>query len=156
MLTKKEVLLIANLREDGRQSITSLSRKTKIPISTVYAKLKGYEKAIIKKYTPIIDFTSLGYAARTAIMLKVAAKDKPQVKEFLQRHKAVNTCYRVNNNYDFFIEAIFKSLNEVQAFIDVIEDQFTVQSKEMHYVLDEYKKEDFLAEPTYVKLTEWA
>ena len=155
MLTNKEILLLSNLREDGRQSITNLSRKTKIPISTIYDKLKMYERdQVIKKYTPILDFTVLGYAVRITLLVRVAADQKIRAKEFFQKHKAVNTCYRVHTAYDFLVEALFKSLEEVQQFLDATDACMAVSAKEVYYLLEECKKEDFLAEPKYLEIAE--
>ena len=155
MLTNKEILLLSNLRADGRQSITKLSRKTKIPISTIYDKLKRYEEEhLIKKYTPILDFTVLGYAVRITLLVRVPPEQKTQAKEFFQKNKAVNTCYRVHTVYDFLIEALFKSLEDVQIFLDATEQGMQVTAKEVYYMLEECKKEDFFAEPEYLKLGE--
>ena len=154
MLTKKEILLLANLRQNGRQSITNLSKKTKMPISTVYGKLKNYEGKLIKKFTPIVDFHSIGYTARATIMLKVGQRHKQEIRQFLHNAKVVNTFYRVNNQYDYLIEVICKSLNGVQRLLDTMEGRFEVEKKEIHYILEEYKKEDFLAQPNFLALTE--
>ena len=54
-----------------------------------------------------------------------ADKDrKDEMQNFLLRHTRVNTLFRINNGYDFFLEAIFRNMNEL--------DEFTRQLDEYH------------------------
>ena len=45
------------------------------------------------------------------------------------------------------MECIFKDMHSLEDFVEKIESEFHVRQKEIHYVLDELKREEFLAQP---------
>ena len=63
-MNKKDLLIVSHLRRDGRTSLTELSKKTRIPISTIFDRLKQNKNNFIKKHTALIDFAKLGYNTR--------------------------------------------------------------------------------------------
>lgn len=150
---KEEMLILSNLRADGRVSLTRLSRKTSIPVSTIYDKLKAFENEVIRKHTCIIDFLKLGYGTRATLLLKVKKENKLLLKDYLMKHKAVNSCYKINNGYDFIVEVVFKELRDVEGFLENLENEFGIEDAKVHYIIDELRREDFLSNPEYVKIT---
>ena len=50
MLNKKDLKFITLLRQNSRETLTNISKKTKIPISTLYDKMQHYNNNFIKKY----------------------------------------------------------------------------------------------------------
>ncbi len=153
MSKQKELVILANLRENGRESLTRLSRKTAIPISTIFEKLKGYEQGLIKKHTCLINFAQLGFKTRATILLRIAQDDRDKVKDFLLKHKAINSFYRVNNGFDFMVQAVFHEMKEAEGFVESLEASFKVESKQVLYMIDELREEDFLSHPDYIKMT---
>ena len=71
MINKKDILIISNLRIDARMPLTKMSRKTNIPVSTIFDRLKINENGLIKKHTCILNFSKLGYNVRANIAFKV-------------------------------------------------------------------------------------
>ena len=153
MLDKKELIILSKFRENSRESLTKMSKKISVPVSTIYEKLKGYEKSVIKKHTSLLDFSKLGFNTRATIILKVTKENKDPLKDFLLNNRYVNTFYKINNGYDFMIEAIFRELNEVESFVEELEDKYNVQDKKVYYIIDELKKEAFLSNSEYLKLS---
>ena len=153
MLDKKELIILSKFRENSRESLTKMSKKISVPVSTIYEKLKGYEKSVIKRHTSLLDFSKLGFNTRATIILKVTKDNKDALKEFLLNNRYVNTFYKINNGYDFMIEAIFRELNEVESFVEELEDKYNVQDKKVYYIIDELKKEAFLSNSEYLKLS---
>jgi len=149
MLSQKDLLLLTNLRQNARETLTKLSRKTSMPISTIYDKLKLFYGDIIKKHTSILDFTKLGYNARINIMLRVDKEQREQVKDFLARKDCINSVFKINNGYDFLAEGVFKDIREVEDFLEMLEDKFKIKSKQIYYVVDEVKREGFMTTPLY-------
>lgn len=140
-MKEKDIDLIKEFRTNGRQSLTRLSKKTKIPISTIYDKLKSYENNIIIKHTALVDFRRLGYEIRVRLFLN--AKNREELKTYLLFHHRVNSIFRVNNGYDFEIEALFKNMKEFKDFIESL-DQFGLIDLKEHFVLDDVKREGFM------------
>jgi hypothetical protein len=57
----------------------------------------------------------------------------------------------VNNGYDFFIEAFFKKIPEMEQFLDLLESRFELDKKEAFYIVDEFKREGFMDCPEKVR-----
>ena len=141
MLKEKDIEIIKHLRKNARVSLADISRETGTPISTVFDKLNRFENTVINKHATLLNFPALGYALKVNFLVK--CKDRDKVKDFLTNHKNVNTLYRVNNGSDFFIEAIFKDMNEMEEFSEALEDLGLYKSEKYH-VIEELKKEDFM------------
>ena len=147
MMNKKELLLISFLRNNARETITNISKGTNMPISTIFDMIKRYEKNVIMKHTALIDFSALGYNTRVNIMIGVDRKAREDLKKFLKSEQRVNTVYRINNGFDFIVEGIFKNVKELQEFIETIEEKFNITKREVFYIIDDIKREDFLSNP---------
>ena len=48
----KDLMVLAALRQNARLSLTKMSKTTHVPISTIYDKLKQYERKIINWTSP--------------------------------------------------------------------------------------------------------
>ena len=116
MIDKKEMLILANLRNNARETLTKMSRKTSIPVSTIFEKLKTYESGLIKKYTSLIDFTKLGYNTRATILVKTTKEYRDKLRQHLLLDKSLNSVYKINNGYDFMLEGIFREIKDVEQF----------------------------------------
>ncbi len=147
MIEKKEYLIFSHLRKDGRQTLTTMSKKTKIPISTIYDKLKLYDGDLIRKHTCLLDFQKLGFTTIAHILVNVDKSVKEEVKEYLTCHMNVNSISRVNNNYDFLIEVVFRHLGEMEDFLDNLEEKFPINQKQVFYDIEQIKKEGFMDDP---------
>ncbi|MBS3174710.1 Lrp/AsnC family transcriptional regulator [Candidatus Woesearchaeota archaeon] len=153
MVEKNELIILSRLRENGRESLTNMSRKTYIPVTTLHKKLKGFEGEVIKKYVALLDFTRLGFNTRANIVIKVKKELRDQLRDFLIDNKAINSLYRINNGFDFLIEVVFKEIKDVEFFVEQLENNFKIEKKEIYYIIEELRKEEFLGRYEYVKLT---
>ncbi|MEM2121844.1 MAG: Lrp/AsnC family transcriptional regulator [Candidatus Woesearchaeota archaeon] len=151
-ITKKDLLIITELRKNARETLTKLSKKTGIPISTIFDRLKLQEGNLIRKHCALIDFQKIGYSIRANILLKVNPEHRNKLLEHLQKNLHVNTLLRINNNFDFLVEVIFKTLNEAENFINKLEEEYRIEEKKVFYVIDEIKREEFLSSPMSTEL----
>jgi len=143
-MNKKDLKIIAHLRQDGRMQLTKMSKKTGIPVSTIFDRIKKENNAI-KKHTCLLDFNKLGYNIRANIALRVNKEDKQNLKEFLVRNNKTNSVYKINNGYDFMLEGIFENIKEMDEFIENIEERFTIEDKKSFFLIEDLKKEGFLS-----------
>ncbi len=150
MFKKKDLVLTAYLRQNSRTSLTILSRKTGVPVSTIFDRLKSNN--VITKNTALLDFTKLGYSTRATILLKARKTEKDKIREFLAKSFNVNSLYKVNNGFHFMAECVFKDIKELEDFLDLIDERFSIRTKEVHYIIDELKKEAFLSQPELIDL----
>jgi DNA-binding Lrp family transcriptional regulator len=144
MIKNSDLKLIAYLRKNARQTLTEISKKTRIPISTLYDKLRLHEKSIILKHTTLLDFARLGFNCRANILLKAEREERDKLGGYLKAHPAINNLYKINNGFDFLAEGVFANVKELEDFIDVLEKNFPINEKKTHYVIEDMKREEFM------------
>ena len=147
----KELLIMSLLRENARETLTKMSKKTNIPISTIYEKIKSNENGVIKKHTCILDFSRLGFNTRAALSIKVTKTKKEKLREYLKNHTNINSIYKINNGYDFWVECIFKNIRDLEDFIEHLETEFSIK-KDVYYIIDDIKRESFMSDMNIVKM----
>ncbi len=148
-MDKKDILLIY-LRNNARETLTSVSKATKIPISTLYDRLKGYEKTVIRKHTTLVDFTKLGYNCIAHIILKVQREQREALRQVLINNPCVNSVFKVNNGYDFLVEGIFHQVRDMEDFLDYLEAKFQILDRQTYFIIEDIKREKFLSNPDLV------
>jgi len=144
MIKNSDLKLIAYLRRNARQTLTEISKKTRIPISTLYDKLKLHEHSVILKHTTLLDFAMLGFNCRANILLKSEREERDKLGSYLKVHPAINNLYKINNGFDFLAEGVFSNVKELEDFVDILEKTFPIAEKKMHYVIEDLKREEFM------------
>jgi len=143
MIKSSDLKLISYLRKNARRTLTEISKKTRIPISTLYDKLKLHEGNIILKHTTLLDFSKLGFNCRANILLKTGRDERDKLASYLKAHPAINNLYKINNGFDFLAEGIFSHVKEMEDFLDELERNFPLEEKKTHYVIEDLKREAF-------------
>ncbi len=143
----RDLLIVSYLRQDARMKLTDLSRATKIPVATLFDKIKIYQGSLIRKNTALVRFERFGYQAKAMVVFSARKKDRQKLFELLNKNTNVNSLFRVNNEWDYMAEVIFPGVKEVEDFLEDIEEQVKLKNKKIFYVIDEIKKEEFLANP---------
>lgn len=144
MLTPTDLKIISHLRSNSRQSLASIARQLGIPASTLFDKVKNYEKKFVRKHTTLIDFDRLGFFTRLQIAVGVPLEKKQELHGFLLHHKNINSLYRINHGFDFLAECIFKSPADAKNFVEQLESNFGITKSCVFDMLEELKKEEFL------------
>jgi len=140
----KDLLVLSLLREDGRVSLTHLSKRTHIPVSTLFEQLRRYQHGLIKKHTAIVDFARLGYHARARVLLKAKSGEKDRLQSTLVKNPFMNELCKVNNGFDFMVEFIYHQMHDVEMYLDTLRDSLVVKDQ-VFYVVDSLKEEAFLS-----------
>ena len=143
-LQENEKMILNELRKNARVSLLEVAKKTNMPVSTVYDKLKGYEKDIIKKHTSLVDFTNLGYYARKIVVLKVSKESRQEIQNFLASHPNVNSLYKINSGYDYLIEIIADNSGKIKDILDELNSQKGILGMSGYDLVDELKREAFV------------
>lgn len=146
-ITQTDLLVLKELRVNARSSMAHISRKTGIPVSTIFDKIKSLEKKLIAKHSTIADFSLLGFGIHAHYAVK--ANNKLELKAFLEGNAYVNSLFRTNNGTDFFIDAFFKDMKQRNFFIEGMED-CGIQKLEEFFVSEEIIKEMFLTLPEHI------
>ena len=150
-LSKEELLLLAHLRQNARMSLTRLSRRTGIPISTIFDKIKKTGDGYIRRNTALVDFERLGFSVKVSILLAVGKRHKKDVGVFLEKFFNINSLARINNGFDFLLEAFFRNIRELEQFIESLDSRFVIKRKEVHYIIQDLKQESFLSDPDLIE-----
>ncbi|MBT3814262.1 Lrp/AsnC family transcriptional regulator [Candidatus Woesearchaeota archaeon] len=145
-MNPKTLQLLMHLRENSREKLTSISKKTNIPISTLFDLLKELQGGLILKSTVLLDYSKLGYHARAKVFLKVSNENKEKLKNHLNLNPNVNTIYKINNGWSFLIETVHKNIKELDIFLEKLEDNYNIENKQIHYLIDEVKREGFVVD----------
>jgi len=148
--TKKDILLMTFFRNNSRENLTKISRMTTIPVSTIFDKLREYEKDLIKKHTTLIDFKKIGFDIKVNTLFKVARDSREEFKQFLLKNENINSVFKISNGFDFLVEAIFRDINALQKFNELIE-KFRIESKQEMFILEDIKREEFLADKIQIE-----
>ena len=145
----KHKQILSYLRKDARVPLTSISRKTAIPVSTLHEMVKKNLLGIIKKKTVLLDFEKLGYSARAKLLLKVSKEDREPLKLYLETNQNTNTLQSTTNGFDFIAEFIFKDFKEMEKTFTEIDDNFKIQEQKKLYIMEDIKNESFLEKYDY-------
>ena len=145
MLNEKEIKLIAHLRKNGREKINKIAQENNIPNSTMADTLRKLNsKGIIKPKTDIA-FEKIGYPIKLFIAFKTDIFNREELKKYLEESRNVNNLHKVDGNYDFHTESIFKNYKEANDFTENIESRFNVTDKLVLNIIDTVNKENFLS-----------
>ena len=151
-MKNKDLLIVSCLRQDARMKLTDMTKLTKIPVSTLFDNIKAYEGGLIRKNTAIISFEKLGYQAKALILFSTGNGGREKLFQLLNKSKNVNSLYKINNGWSFMAETVFPGVKEVEEFMEGVEEQVKLKDKKIFYIIDEIKKEEFLANPQMTKL----
>ncbi|PIN79479.1 hypothetical protein COV16_03980 [Candidatus Woesearchaeota archaeon CG10_big_fil_rev_8_21_14_0_10_34_8] len=58
----------------------------------------------------------------------------------------------MNNGFDCMAEVVFKNLKHLEDFLEKIDIKFGIKKKEVHYILDDLKREKFFSDPETIDL----
>lgn len=151
MISERDVLILRYLRNDARMSLAKIARKENIPISTLFSVVQELESNVINNSTTLIDFSKLGFNITVFGFLKADETTKQQLADLLMTHPNTNSLSKINNGYDFFIEAIFDNMASYTKFNEMLENMKLKEKKTM-FSIEEIKKEDFLTREEHFDL----
>jgi len=151
-LKQKDLQILVELRKNARAQLTEISKKTHIPISTIYDRLKNKSNGAIFKHVSLLNFELLGFTTKANICIKCGKNSKEDIYKLLLKHQNVNSFYKINNGFDYMVETIFKNIKELEEFLEVLEDRFTIKTKQVYYIIDEISKEKFFSDQIYLEI----
>ena len=150
---KRDLLILSYLRHNSRMKLTDMSRESRIPVSTLFDRIVDFERrGIIRRLTSLVKFESFGYRGKALAVFSADKKDKVKLLQLLECNRNVNSLYKINNGWDFMAELVFPGLKEVEDFVEGLEEQVVLKNKKVFYIIDELKREIFMADPKTVRL----
>jgi DNA-binding Lrp family transcriptional regulator len=151
-LNKKKIELLMQLRKDGRQSLTEISRKVNMPVSTIFDRVRSSKEDVIRRFTCLLDFSLVGFNCRAQMVFRIKKEDRARMQNHLLKHPNVNSVYKINNGYDFLVETVFKQLKDVDDFMEKVEEKFKILEKKVYYIIEDIAREVFLTDAVHAEL----
>ncbi|MBS3119577.1 Lrp/AsnC family transcriptional regulator [Candidatus Woesearchaeota archaeon] len=151
-MNRKDLLILSHLRENSRATLTHISKKTHMPISTIYDKLKQYENSVIVKHTTLLNFEKLNFNTKAKVLLKASREQRDALGKYLSTAPNVNSLHKVNNGYDYMIEAVFRHIKDLEDFIELLDSKFQLVNKDVYFIIEDIKREGFLNNPELIDL----
>ena len=142
-IATKDIAMLRLLRENSRLTLTQISRKTKIPISTLYDRLKLLEKDSIVRHTTLIDFAKFGLSTKVHFLLKSPPGVRKPLQSFLQAHPDINSVYEMADDFQLFAEGIFENMTAAQKFKNNLENTFDQIESKTRFIVRNLKQEAF-------------
>jgi DNA-binding Lrp family transcriptional regulator len=136
-----DLKILQHIRRNARENLTTISRKTGIPVSTIFDRLRSHERDFVIKFTALLNFAKIGYPVRATILLKIAPESRNAAKNYLIEHGSVNNIFRINNGFDFSAECVFESIREVEEFVEEVETQFKIVERKVFHIIDDIVRE---------------
>jgi len=138
MLNQTELLILDELRKNSRTSIATISSKLGIPATTILMKMKKLEKAVIEKYTSIVNFQKLGMYVRVNFAIKARYKDK--LEKHIIEHPNVNSVCTLSGEYDYYFETVFPDMASLYNFIESL-DEYGLFKIDEHHIIEDLQRE---------------
>lgn len=145
MLDKRDVRIFASLRSAGRIKLTDLSRETGLPVSTIFDRMKS--SAAIQRHATLLDFHMLGFGVKAIVLLKAAKDYREALHDHLMYHFHINNLSKVNNGFDYCMECVFHTMQELEEFLESLEEKYRIKQKTVYYVVKDLKREAFMSDP---------
>jgi DNA-binding Lrp family transcriptional regulator len=152
--TRKQIDLLMQLRRDGRQTLSDISKRINMPVSTIFDRVKSSKGQEIKRFTCLLDFSRIGFSCRAQIVFRIRKENREEMQRYLLKHPNVNSVYKINNGYDFLIETVFRELKEVDEFLEKTDERFKVHEKKVYYIIEDIAREVFMTDPVHVEMLE--
>ncbi len=115
--TDKKILNV--LSENARTSISSISKKTGIPNSTISNRIhKLEENNIIEQYTTIFNPEKIGVNVTAIIIIQTQTEKHENVEIELPKIGQVSQVYSISGEYDILIKVWAKDLEELNEIIN--------------------------------------
>lgn len=119
-LTNRKIL--QSLNEDSSRSLSDISEITNLSIPAVRERINKLKDSwIIKNYTIDIDYSALGYDIDIIIEIVIKNNLYKDFKTFIAEQSHVAFCYRISGDSCFLFKARFKTMQDVETFIDILQ-----------------------------------
>ena len=127
---------------NSKISLRELATKLKISFVTVMNRIKKLEKeGIIKQYTSKINYDKLGYGVSVLIEIRIAKGKLFELEKKIASSQNVYAVYDTTGEYDATILAKFKTTQQMDKFLKLIQTFDFVERTNTKLILNTIKEE---------------
>jgi DNA-binding Lrp family transcriptional regulator len=150
MIKKNELTLIPHLRKNARESLVKIRDNTGMALSTIYDQLKKLEEKCVIKHTSLLDFEKIGFKTKANIAISVEKEDRNNLLNFIKEAHQINTAHKINHEFDFMVEGVFKDYYEMKDFVENLKEKYNIKEIKVQQLLECIKIEEFMTKPKYI------
>ena len=138
-LESRDKLLIALLKQNGRESVVSLSKKLGVSRATVQSRIELLERRkVIKGFTVVFDDEYESRLLRAVMAVNLKAGVSRRVVEHLRGRPQVTKILSVSGIYDLMIELTVETTQELDKQVDDIREIEGIENSVTSIVLADY------------------
>ena len=135
--------LINQLLGDGRASLRSLAEELDVSVTTVSNHLSALEQeGVIEGYTPVVDYSKLGYDVTAIIQLKVEGHALIEVTERLTEHRQMTSVYETTGDHDIIAIGKFSDTDDMNDTIKQLLTKPEIKESNTSVVLNPAKEHE--------------
>ena len=143
-LDQKDKKILRLLNEDARMSLTTISKKTGIPIDTVRYRINEMQKKEIFNYAVIINPLKMGYPIFNVLYLQLVNFSEEQEKKlvsYIKNHPYLAYAAKISGKYDFAIGIIAKNMKQFDMIANEVKTRFQdiIKDVDTMLIIEEYK-----------------
>lgn len=147
ILDQTDLKILGHLQKNARKTLTRMSKETRIPISSIYDRLKRLEGInVIKRYTTLFDLKKIGIHCRVLLLIRVNENQKSELEAYLTGNPFVNSLARTNGEQNFVAECLFRDIKDLESFTESVRKRFKGIEFSVHHILEDLKRESFLVD----------
>ena len=145
-MDKKDKKIIKCLKDDARASTQEISKKTMIPITTVYNRIKKMiESGIIKNYTVVLDQDKIGKSLPAYVLitvdkeeLKEGSFDYDQLARQIKNMPEVEEALSITGVYDLMMKARLENVSQLNEFLVKLRKVQGIEKTQTGVILSEH------------------
>ncbi|MFW9967060.1 MAG: Lrp/AsnC family transcriptional regulator [Candidatus Thorarchaeota archaeon] len=147
-MDKTDKRILELLQEDGRLTVSAISKEVGKGISTVHARINSLrERGIIDKFTAILNPSSLGRPTLAVILVTIRYRVPGSRKVISQRefceeiaqHPIVQEVHVLSGEFDVLLKVRTKDVQEMNNFIvDSLREMPAVEKTLTMFAMDTY------------------
>lgn len=115
-MKEKDEKILVLLQKNSRLPLKEIAKRLEMPISTVFTKIKKFEKeGLIKRYSLELDEKRLGYTVKAFVLVtyKSNSKSQEEVAKRISKLPFVERVYIIAGPWDILVEAIGKDVEDL-------------------------------------------
>ncbi|MEM1578096.1 MAG: Lrp/AsnC family transcriptional regulator [Archaeoglobaceae archaeon] len=113
-----DIEILRELQNDARKSLKEIAEKVGVAEGTVYNRINKMKSAgIIKKFIPVVDYSTLGYDITAIIGITAEGGQIVEIEKEIAKEKNVTAVYDVTGDYDILVVAKFENREKLNEFV---------------------------------------
>ena len=111
-------VIVDRLIENSRVSLRSIARELRLSPATIHERVqKLIMRGIIKGFTVIVDYKSLGYDVTALIMISVDGKYITEIESWLANQPEIVAVYDITGEFDVAVIAKTRNMTELNSLV---------------------------------------